>query len=100
MHSMHHVGFSIKTKPHCKDATKHYWDIIRFSRYLPQHLRSVIDLVLQNNAFSLHTENIILAILSGRSYIKELDICPTRYLSYFSSHPLCHKIGTIYGLVD
>jgi len=23
-----------------------------------------------------------------------------RYLSYFSGHPLCHKIGTIYGLVD
>ena len=23
-----------------------------------------------------------------------------RYLSYFSYHPLCHKIGTIYSLVD
>jgi len=23
-----------------------------------------------------------------------------RYLSYISGHPLCHKIGTIYGLVD
>jgi len=23
-----------------------------------------------------------------------------RYLSYFSNHPICHKIGTIYNLVD
>jgi len=23
-----------------------------------------------------------------------------RYLSYYSSHPLCHKIGSIYSLVD
>jgi len=28
------------------------------------------------------------------------DTCSGRYLSYFSGHPLCHKIGTIYGLVD
>jgi len=27
------------------------------------------------------------------------DTCSGRYLSYFSSHSLCHKIGTI-GLVD
>jgi len=23
-----------------------------------------------------------------------------RYLSYFSNHPICYKIGTIYNLVD
>jgi len=23
-----------------------------------------------------------------------------RYLSFYSEHPLCHKVGTIYGLVD
>jgi len=23
-----------------------------------------------------------------------------RYLSFYSGHPLCHKVGTIYGLVD
>jgi len=28
------------------------------------------------------------------------DTCSGRYLSYMSGHPLCHKIGTIYGLVD
>jgi len=28
------------------------------------------------------------------------DTCSGRYLSYFSGHPLCHKIGTIYSLVD
>jgi len=28
------------------------------------------------------------------------NTCSSRYLSYFSSHPLCYKIGTIYGLVD
>jgi len=49
--------------------------IIRFSRYLLQYLRSVIDPVLQNNAFSLHPENLILAMLSDdRSYIKELGL--------------------------
>jgi len=28
------------------------------------------------------------------------DTCSGRFLSYMSGHPLCHKIGTIYGLVD
>jgi len=28
------------------------------------------------------------------------DTCSGRYLSYFSGHLLCHKIGTIYSLVD
>ena len=28
------------------------------------------------------------------------DTFSGRYLSYYSSHPQCHKIGTIYGLVD
>jgi len=28
------------------------------------------------------------------------DTCSGRYLSYFSNHPLCHKIGTSCGLVD
>jgi len=23
-----------------------------------------------------------------------------RFLSYYSNHPVCHKIGTIYNLVD
>jgi len=31
-------------------------------------------------------------------YVK--DTCSGRYLSYYSSHPLCHKIGMIYSLVD
>jgi len=28
------------------------------------------------------------------------DTCSGRYLSYISDHPLCHKNGTIFGLVD
>jgi len=23
-----------------------------------------------------------------------------RFLSYYSNHPICHKIGTIYNLID
>jgi len=26
--------------------------------------------------------------------------CSGRYLHYYSGHPICHKIGTIYGLID
>jgi len=28
------------------------------------------------------------------------DTCSGRYLHFYSGHPLCHKVGTIYGLVD
>ncbi|EFN67721.1 hypothetical protein EAG_07710, partial [Camponotus floridanus] len=28
------------------------------------------------------------------------DTYSGRYLSFFSNHPTCHKIGTIYGLID
>jgi len=26
--------------------------------------------------------------------------CSGRYLHYYSGHPICHKVGTIYGLID
>jgi len=31
-------------------------------------------------------------------YRKETN--SSRYLSFYSGHPLCHKVSTIYGLVD
>lgn len=45
------VWFSIKSKPSCKDGARHMWMLISKSRYLSEDLKSIIDPVIQRNAF-------------------------------------------------
>jgi len=43
-----------------------------------------------------------LSIINDKLYIDwyRKETCSDRYLHYYSGHPLCHKVGTIYGLID
>lgn len=67
------VWFNIKTKPLCSDGARHYWKLIKYSRYLTAELREIVDPVIQRNGYFCHSENILLAMVTDdRQHIREL----------------------------
>lgn len=61
------VWFSIKKEPSITNGARHLWKIIHLSRFLPIHLRDVIDRVIQRNAFFAHPENLLLSLITDQS---------------------------------
>lgn len=69
------MWFHIKCKPQCSNGAKHLWKTIQLSRYLPEHLRKIIDPVIERNAYYGHPESILLAMLSDeRQYIRQIAV--------------------------
>jgi hypothetical protein len=69
------MWFSIKTKPSCKDGSKHLWQTIKLSRYLPASLKKIIDPVLHRNGYFAHPETLLLGMISDeRKHIRELGL--------------------------
>lgn len=69
------VWFAIKSKSSCKDGARHLWMLINKSRYLREDLKSIVDPVIQRNAFYAHHENLLLALLTDdRKHIRELGL--------------------------
>jgi hypothetical protein len=67
--------FTIKMKPSCTQGTRHLFETVCLSRYLPEELKLVIDPVIQRNAYFGHPENILLAMLTDeRKHIRELGL--------------------------
>lgn len=65
--------FSIKNKPSCKDGTRHLFNIIKASRYLPETLKKIIDPVIQRNGYFAHPEGILLAMITDeKKHVREL----------------------------
>ena len=58
------MWFAIKRKPSCKAGTKHVWNTIQKSRYLPENYRNVVDSAIQRNGFFVHQENMLLTMIS------------------------------------
>ena len=69
------IWFHIKLKPSCVNGSKHFWRLIKFSRYLcEQHLK-IIDPVIQRNGYYAHPENVLLCMLCDeRKHIRELGL--------------------------
>jgi len=65
------------------------------------HSRLQFTLEREKNG-SLNFLDLTLIISEGTMILDwyKKDTSSGRYLSFISGHPLCHKIGTIYGLVD
>ena len=79
------MWFSIKNKPSCKDGSRHLWQTIRLSRYLPDDLRKVVDTVLSRNGYFGHPENLLLGLITNdRKHIRELGL--RRILKARSEH--------------
>lgn len=69
------MWFLIKSKPSCKDGSKHLWTTIQKSRYLIPELKATVDRVIQRNAYFGHPENILLCMITDeRKHIRELGL--------------------------
>ena len=69
------VWFSIKCKSFLKDGPIHLWKMIQFSRYLPNDQKTIVDRVIQTNAYFAHPENILLAmVFDDREHIRMLGL--------------------------
>ncbi|ESN96663.1 hypothetical protein HELRODRAFT_163757 [Helobdella robusta] len=67
------IWFSIKQKTSFKDGAKHIFNLILISRYLPTNLRTIVDSVIERNAFYAHPVNLLVSMLfDDRDYIREL----------------------------
>lgn len=67
------VWFHIKKSKYFTDGPKHVFEVIESSRFLPENLQTVIDPVIERNAFFAHAENLVLSmIVDKRSHIREL----------------------------
>ena len=55
------IWFLIKQKTSFKDGSKHIYQLIMYSRFLPENLRSVVDSVIERNAF-LRTQRTYLSV--------------------------------------
>ena len=69
------MWFSVKTNSSCKDAARHLWTLIQLSRSLPDDDKTVIDPVIQRNAYAAHPENLLLSLLSDdQPHVQELGL--------------------------
>lgn len=67
------IWFLIKQNASFKDGAKHIFQLITYSRFLPENLRYVVNSVVERNAFFAHPENLLVSMLfDERDYIREL----------------------------
>lgn len=67
------IWFLIKQNASFKDGAKHIFQLITYSRFLPENLRYVVDSVVERNAFFAHPENLLVSMLfDERDHIREL----------------------------
>lgn len=67
------MWFNIKAKSLCVEGPRHLWKLIMYSRYMPDHLRKVVDVVIQRNGYFAHVENLLLSMLyDDRAHIRKL----------------------------
>lgn len=65
--------FAIKAHPSCIKGAVHLHETISRSRYLSPKLKSIVDPVIQRNAYFGHSENILLAMLfDSRKSVRKL----------------------------
>lgn len=67
------MWFLIKFNPSITNGSKHFFEIIQKTRYLPDNLKLLIDEVIQRNGYFAHHENILLSMVhDNRENIRKL----------------------------
>lgn len=67
--------FQIKMKPQFFNGPKHLWFMINSPRYMPDHLKQIIDPVIQRGGYFAHPENLLAAmLLDERKVIRKLAL--------------------------
>lgn len=56
--------FEIKKEPLCQNGSKHFFNLVKRTRYLDGAAKTIIDDVLRRNSFWGHPENVLIAMLS------------------------------------
>jgi hypothetical protein len=69
------MWFEIKTNPYFCYGARHLWKLVALTRYLPEELKTVVDAVIQRNAYFAHPENLLLSMITD-------DIPTVRKLGY------------------
>ena len=49
------LWFHIKTQSACTEGSRHFWRLIKFSRYLKPELKAVVNAVIARNAYFCHS---------------------------------------------
>lgn len=69
------IWFTVKIKNSCIEGPKILFEVIQRSRYLPDHLKAIIDPVISRNAFFAHPENLLLAMVTdSRAHVQDLAL--------------------------
>ena len=69
------LWFRIKANGYFSEGPKIVFEAIRLTRYLPEHLRKLIDSVIERNSYFAHSENLILAmVMDERQHVRELGL--------------------------
>lgn len=67
------VWFLIKKNSSFKDGANHIFQMVTYSRFLPDKQRSIVNSVIERNAFFAHPENLLVTMLfDDREHIREL----------------------------
>nr|CAI5823796.1 unnamed protein product [Callosobruchus analis] len=67
--------FGIIIMPSCKQGPSHILDMINRCSYLEDDLKTVVFPVIQRNAYFVHPENVLLAMLQDeKQYVKQLAL--------------------------
>ena len=73
------VWFRTKTNPTCKDGSKNFWKLFKYSRYLPAQLKLTLGPLIQRNAYFAHPEHLLLSMLCDEHKTRNLqpeNLCP------------------------
>ena len=104
------VWFGIKRYSSVKEGSKHFFQLINKSRFLPSRYRTVVDKVLQHNSYFAHSENILLAMLhddspairelAARRILKVRDQGETSSIRTFQLPKLIFDAPTYYSMIN
>lgn len=69
------VWFQVKCNPSADQGAKHLHQLILRSQFLPEKYRTVVNKVIQHNAYFAHSENLLLAMIHDtNAVIRKLGI--------------------------
>lgn len=69
------IWFFVKYQSSLQFGAQHVFKMISFSRFLPPHLKSCVDSVIQRNSFFAHPENLLVAMLfDTREHIRNISL--------------------------
>lgn len=64
--------FEIKQKHSCKYGPRHFFSLVKKSRYLKGGAKTIVDNTLKRNSFWAHPENLMVSMISDSKYREDV----------------------------